>query len=54
MKTEINIPAEPKKGQVPAALYVQIEERLNARWAAPPKRDVVLEKRIDMNREKKW
>lgn len=49
MKTETTIPMEFRKGRVPTALYVQIEERLNARWAMQRKKDVILEKRIDVS-----
>ena len=49
MKTETAIPMEFRKGRVPTALYVQIEERLNARWAMQRKKDVIPEKSVNVN-----
>lgn len=50
MKTETTIPMEYRKGRVPTAFYVQIEERLNARWARQRKQGVILEKRMNKSK----
>lgn len=41
MDAEKRVP-EAGKGRVPVALYVLIEERLNARWAAARKEQMLL------------
>lgn len=53
MKVKKTILLGVGKGKVPAALYVQIEERLNAHWAMRRKDHVFLEKCSSMDCNKK-
>lgn len=50
MDRKETVPA-PGKGRVPAGLYVLVEERLNARWAAARREQGRLEKHSGPGRD---